>query len=333
TCRLGLRYRYSCSRSWRPPPSSSCAMSISAATRPEMTTATAEIASSAAGAVRYGSMARSRKRALRWSYFFLILFVIFFLMPPIYMFITSLKTSAEIGAVTNPWWVYHPTLQNYIDLLSQAQFLTFFKNSALVAVIVVAVTMVVSILAAFSLARMKFWGSGTLATGVFLTYLIPESLLFIPLFKIFAFIHDLTGIELINHWWVLIFLYPTLTVPFATWIMIGYFSSIPKELDEAALIDGAGYLQILTKIFIPVALPGIIAATIFTFTVSWANFLYPLAFTTSADQLVLPVGIVTTLIKGDVYNWGQIMTGALLGAAPPLIIYAFLMDYYIAGLT
>ena len=298
-----------------------------------MTTATAQIGASERGAVHYGSISRGRKRTLYWSYFFLILFVIFFLMPPIYMFITSLKTSAEIGAVTNPWWVYHPTLQNYIDLLSQAQFLTFFKNSALVAVIVVAVTMVVSILAAFSLARMKFWGSGTLATGVFLTYLIPESLLFIPLFKIFAFIHDLTGIELINHWWVLIFLYPTLTVPFATWIMIGYFSSIPKELDEAALIDGAGYLQILTRVFIPVALPGIIAATIFTFTVSWANFLYPLAFTTSADQLVLPVGIVTTLIKGDVYNWGQIMTGALLGAAPPLIIYAFLMDYYIAGLT
>jgi len=298
-----------------------------------MTTATAQIGTAARGAVRYSSIARGRKRTLYWSYFFLVLFVIFFLMPPIYMFITSLKTSAEIGAVTNPWWVYHPTLQNYIDLLSQAQFLTFFKNSALVAVCVVSVTMVVSILAAFSLARMKFWGSGMLATGVFLTYLIPESLLFIPLFKIFAFIHDVTGIELINHWWVLIFLYPTLTVPFATWIMIGYFSSIPKELDEAALIDGAGYLQILTKIFIPVALPGIIAATIFTFTVSWANFLYPLAFTTSADQLVLPVGIVTTLIKGDVYNWGQIMTGALLGAAPPLIIYAFLMDYYIAGLT
>jgi multiple sugar transport system permease protein len=298
-----------------------------------MTTATAQVGATQPGAVNYGSISRGRKRTLYWSYFFLILFVIFFLMPPVYMFITSLKTSAEIGAVTNPWWVYHPTLQNYIDLLSQAQFLTFFKNSALVAVIVVSVTMVVSILAAFSLARMKFWGSGMLATGVFLTYLIPESLLFIPLFKIFAFIHDLTGIELINHWWVLIFLYPTLTVPFATWIMIGYFASIPKELDEAALIDGAGYLQILTKIFIPVALPGIIAATIFTFTVSWANFLYPLAFTTSADQLVLPVGIVTTLIKGDVYNWGQIMTGALLGAAPPLIIYAFLMDYYIAGLT
>jgi multiple sugar transport system permease protein len=298
-----------------------------------MTTATAQVGAAQRSAVNYGSISRGRKRTLYWSYFFLILFVIFFLMPPVYMFITSLKTSAEIGAVTNPWWVYHPTLQNYTDLLSQAQFLTFFKNSALVAVCVVSVTMVVSILAAFSLARMKFWGSGMLATGVFLTYLIPESLLFIPLFKIFAMVHDYTGIELINHWWVLIFLYPTLTVPFCTWIMIGYFASIPKELDEAALIDGAGYLQILTRVFIPVALPGIIAATIFCFTVSWANFLYPLAFTTSEDQLVLPVGIVTTLIKGDVYNWGQIMTGALLGAAPPLIIYAFLMDYYIAGLT
>jgi multiple sugar transport system permease protein len=115
--------------------------------------------------------------------------------------------------------------------------------------------------------------------------------------------------------------------------MIGYFGSIPKELDEAALIDGAGYLQILTRIFIQVALPGIIAATIFAFTVSWAQFLYPLAFTTSADQLVLPVGIITTLVRGDVFTWGQIMTGALLGALPPLVIYAFLMDYYIAGLT
>jgi multiple sugar transport system permease protein len=297
---------------------------------------TATAAATTGGQVRltrHGSISRGRRRTLFWSYVFLTLFVIFFLTPPVYMFITSLKTSAEISAATNPWWVYHPTLSNYIELLTQNQYLTFFRNSAIVSVCVVSLTMVVSILAAFALARMRFWGSAALATGVFLTYLIPESLLFIPLFKTFAFIHDQTGIELINHWWVLIILYPTLTVPFATWIMIGYFSSIPKELDEAALIDGASYLQMLTRIFIPVALPGIIAATIFTFTVSWANFLYPLAFTTSADQLVLPVGIVTTLIRGDVYNWGQIMTGALLGAAPPLIIYAFLMDYYISGLT
>src|SRR4249920_2570732 len=283
--------------------------------------------------VKYGSMSRDRAWALRWSYFFLALFAIFSLVPPLYMLITSLKSSAEISAATNPWWVFHPTLDNYKELLGSNQFLRFFWNSALVSIFVVALTMLISVPAAFALSRMKFWGSATLATGVFLTYLIPDTLLFLPLFKMFAVISEYTGIELINKWYVLLFLYPTLTVPFCTWIMIGYFASIPKELDEAALIDGASYLQILTRVFIPVALPGIIAAMIFAFTVSWANFLYPLAFTTSEDQLVMPVFIVTSLIKGDVYNWGQIMTGALLGAAPPLIIYAFLMDYYIAGLT
>jgi multiple sugar transport system permease protein len=282
---------------------------------------------------KYGSMKQDREWALRWSYFFLTLFAIFFLLPPIYMFITSLKTSAEISAATNPWWVFHPTLSNYADLLTSNQFLIFFKNSALVSIFVVIITMLIAVPAAFALARMRFWGSTTLATGVFLTYLIPDTLLFIPLFKMFAVFNDLTGIQLLGKWWLMLIVYPTLTVPFCTWIMIGYFASIPKELDEAAIIDGATWTQTLIKIFIPVALPGIIAATIFAFTVSWAQFLYPLAFTTSADQLVLPVGIITTLIKGDVFNWGQIMTGALLGAAPPLILYAFLMDYYIAGLT
>ena len=279
------------------------------------------------------SISRDRRWALRWSYFFLTVFAVFFLMPPVYMLITSLKTSAEISAATNPWWVHHSTLANYVELLTSPQYLTYFRNSAVVSVVVVAVTMLISVPAAFALSRMRFWGSVALATGVFLTYLIPETLLFIPLFKMFAVINEYTGIELINRWWVLLLLYPTLTVPFCTWIMIGYFASIPRELDEAALIDGANYRQILMRVFIPVALPGLIAATIFAFTVSWAQFLYPLAFTTSADQLVLPVGIITSLIKGDVFNWGQVMTGALLGAAPPLIIYAFLMDYYIAGLT
>ena len=283
--------------------------------------------------VKYGSISRDRAWALRWSYFFLIMFAIFSLVPPLYLLITSLKSSAEISAATNPWWVFHPTLSNYAGLLTSNQFLTFFWNSAWVSIIVVTITMLISVPAAFALSRMRFWGSATLATGVFLTYLIPDTLLFLPLFKMFAAFGDWTGIQLINKWYVLLIVYPTLTVPFCTWIMIGYFASIPKELDEAALMDGANYRQILTRVFIPVALPGIIAAMIFCFTVSWANFLYPLAFTTSEDQLVMPVFIATSLIKGDVYNWGQIMTGALLGAAPPLIIYAFLMDYYIAGLT
>ena len=290
-------------------------------------------ATAAAAPVKYGSMSQNRKWALRWSYFFLVLFAIFFLTPPIYMLITSFKTSAEISAASNPWWVFAPTLDNYRELLGSGQFQRFFFNSAIVSIFVVTLTMLISIPAAFALSRMKFWGSTVLATGVFLTYLIPETLLFIPLFKMMAVFNEWTGIALLNKWWVLLILYPTLTVPFCTWIMIGYFASIPKELEEAALIDGAGWFQTLTRIFIPVALPGLIAATIFAFTVSWAQFLYPLAFTTSDSQLVLPVGIITSLIKGDVFNWGQIMAGALLGAAPPLIIYAFLMDYYIAGLT
>jgi multiple sugar transport system permease protein len=301
-----------------------------------MTATTAESYEARRGAAtrpRYGSISRDRKWALRWSYFFLVLFAIFFLTPPIYMFITSLKSSQEISAATNPWWVYSPTLSNYKELLGSPQYITYFRNSAIVSICVVTVTMLISIPAAFALSRMRFWGSTMLATGVFLTYLVPDSLLFIPLFKMFAVFNEWTGIQLINKWYVLLLVYPTLTVPFCTWILIGYFASIPKELDEAALMDGANYRQILLRVFIPVALPGLIAATIFAFTVSWAQFLYPLALTTSADQLVLPVGIITSLIKGDVFNWGQIMTGALLGAAPPLIIYAFLMDYYIAGLT
>ena len=275
-----------------------------------------------------GSLSRERRWAMWTAYASLILAAVIFLAPPVYMFITSLKGSAEVANMQgNPWMVRSPTLENYGALLGNRMFLRFFLNSAIVTVLVVAITMVISILAAFALARMRFFGSQALATGVFLTYLVPDTLLFIPLYQIVG------GLGLLNSIWGLVLVYPTLTVPFCTWIMIGYFASIPKELDEAALIDGASWLQTLTRIFIPVALPGLIAATIFAFTVSWAQFLYPLVFTTSVDQLVLPVGITTTLIKGDVFNWGQIMTGALLGAAPPLIIYAFLMDYYIAGLT
>jgi multiple sugar transport system permease protein len=203
----------------------------------------------------------------------------------------------------------------------------YYLNTVMVTVLVVIISMVISVMAAFSLARMGFWGSKTLATGVFLTYLVPASLLFIPLFQIVGWL------GLINNVWCLVLIYPTLAVPFCTWIMIGYFSSIPKELDEAALIDGAGYLQMLWRIFIPVAMPGIIAATIFAFTVSWGNFIYPLAYLYTSNQMVLTAGIISDLIRGDVFEWGKIMAANVLASLPPILIYAFLMDYYIAGLT
>ncbi len=280
-------------------------------------------------AVRGGSLRRNRRWALVTSYFFLILFALFFLTPPFYQLVTATKSSSEIShQASNPWLPsFHPTLENLNTLWNHTDFPIYLRNSAVVTVLVVAITMLIAVPAAFSLGRMKFWGSGVLATGVFLTYLVPESLLFIPLFKVVG------GLGLLNSYWALVLVYPTLTVPFCTWIMIGYFQSIPKELDEAALIDGAGHLQMLFKIFIPVALPGLIAATIFAFTVSWAEFVYPMAFIYSSNQLVLTAGTVTTLVKGDVYQWGMIMTAALIAAAPPLVIYAFLMDYYIAGLT
>ena len=287
------------------------------------------VANATAGSSGRTSLTRNRRWALIASYACLIVFVIFFLFPPYYMLITSLKTNKEIAELsTNPWIIEKGvTFQHYFSLLLDTGFPTYFLNTVIVTVCVVAITMVVSILAAYALSRLKFWGAGFLATGVFLTYLVPDSLLFIPLFEIVG------GLGLLDSYWVLVLVYPTLTVPFCTWIMIGYFSSIPKELDEAALIDGANHMQMLIKVFVPVALPGIIAAMIFAFTVSWASFLYPLAYIYTEDQMVLTVGTVTTLIKGDVFHWGGLMAGALLAAAPPVILYAFLMDYYIAGLT
>jgi len=311
--------------------------------------------------VSRGSIARSRRWALYTSYVFLLLFAVFFLTPPYYQLATATKTSEQISNQnTDPWlpalsssaqgmnpgganadkaslaqkrthsWLpaaVNGFLANLDDLWNGTDFPTYFRNSAIVTVCVVIITMLISVPAAFSLGRMKFWGSGILATGVFLTYLVPDSLLFIPLFKVVG------ALGLLNSYWGLVLVYPTLTVPFCTWIMIGYFQSIPRELDEAALIDGANHVQMLFKIFIPVALPGLIAATIFAFTVSWAEFVYPMAFIYSSSNLVLTAGTITSLVKADVYQWGMIMTAALVAAAPPLVIYAFLMDFYIAGLT
>jgi multiple sugar transport system permease protein len=278
--------------------------------------------------VRRTSLSAQRRWALWGSYAALTLFVIIFLVPPFYTLVTSLKSSAEIsGQQGSPWLVNHPTLENFVYLITYPAFRAFFFNTIMITIVVVAVTMVISVLAAFSLTRLGFRGSETLATGVFLTYLIPASLLFIPMFQIIG------ALGLINNVWSLALIYPTLSVPFCTWIMIGYFGSIPRELDEAALIDGAGYMTILLRIFIPVAMPGIIAAMIFAFTVSWGQFLYPMAYLYTSNQMVLTVGIVSDLIRGDVFQWGKIMAACVIAAAPPVVIYAFLMDYYISGLT
>jgi multiple sugar transport system permease protein len=274
--------------------------------------------------------ARTRRGVtLLVCYGIILLFMLFFLFPPYWMAITSLKTNQEIEGLKGIPLIIQEgaTLQHYRDLLAKTDFLVYFKNSVLVTLPTVLLSMAISVLAAYALSRLGFAGASLIGTAVFLVYLVPDSLLFIPLFKIMG------TIGLLNSKWSLVLVYPTLIVPFATWLLIGYFASIPKELDEAALVDGAGHLQLLFRIFLPVAVPGLIAATIFAFTVSWSGFLYPLAFIFSSDQQVLTAGTVTSLIKGDVYHWGGLMAGALLACLPPVILYVFLMDYYISGLT
>ena len=249
--------------------------------------------------------------------------VYLFLIGPLVIIVFSAFNDSEF--LDFPPQTY--SLRWFYRIFESEMFISAFQNSLLLSFFGALGALLIGLPAAYSLSRLRFWGSGVLATGIFLTYLVPDTLLFIPLFKIVGWL------GLLNSYWVLVLVYPTLSVPFCTWLMIGYFSSIPKEIDEAALIDGANHMQMLLKVFIPVAMPGLIAATIFAFTVSWAGFLYPLAFIYSESEMVLTVGTVTTLIKGDVFHWGGLMAGALLAAAPPVIVYAFLMDYYIAGLT
>jgi len=273
---------------------------------------------------------RSRRNVtLLVCYGLIALFMIFFLFPPYWMAITSFKTNQEIEGLKGiPFFIQEgATLRHYRDLFAKTDFLIYFQNSVMVTIPVVLLSMVISVLAAYSLSRLGFAGAGVIGTAVFLVYLVPDSLLFIPLFKIVGWL------GLLNSKWVLVLVYPAAIVPFCTWLLIGYFASIPKELDEAALVDGANHSQMLLRIFLPVAVPGLIAATIFAFTVSWSGFLIPLAFLFSSDQQVLTTGTVTSLIKGDVYHWGGLMAGALLACLPPVLLYVFLMDYYISGLT
>jgi multiple sugar transport system permease protein len=275
------------------------------------------------------SLARQRKRKITYSYLALIPFLVFFLFPLYWMLITSFKPDTEISSLKGIPLIINsaPTLTHYKYILFETRYVRWFWNTLQISAVVTVITMVISILGAYAISRLRFFGSRYFGVGVFCTYLVPPALLFIPFYKVVGIL------GLLNSKWCLLFLYPTLTVPFCTWILIGYFTAIPKALDEAAFVDGATYIQMLTRVFLPVAAPGLIAATLFAFTVSWAQFLYPLAFLYRDEEKVLTNGIYTTLIRGDVYFWGELMSGALLASVPVVVLFAFLMDYYIAGLT
>jgi len=256
------------------------------------------------------------------------LFLVLALFPFYWMAVTSLKPNAELyNRRVMPLVVYHPTLKHYVDLLTQTSFLTWTWNTMLVAVVSTAISLVFGVMLAYPLARMRFAGAGLIAMTVAAVYLVPQPLLFIPLADV------INRLDLGNTLTAVILTYPTMLVPFCAWLLLGYFKTVPKELEEAARIDGASRLQTMRRIFLPLCTPGFISAGIFAFTLSQNEFLYALIFLTKSSVRTVPVGVIAELIRGDVFYWGQLMAGALLGSIPVAIIYSFFVEHYVAGLT
>ena len=255
-------------------------------------------------------------------------FLIVTLFPFLWMFITSIKPNAELYNVRmNPLYVLHPTLEHFRYLMRETIFLTWAYNTLYVSILSTAISLITGIMAGYALSRLRFRGAGGIAVGIFVTYLVPPTLLFIPLADV------VRTFGLLDSRWSLILTYPTFLIPFSTWLLMGYFKTIPRELEECAMIDGATRLQAMVKIVLPLALPGILSAGIFAFTLSWNEFIYALVFLSSTEIKTIPVGVVSELIRGDVFYWGPLMADALLGSVPVAIIYSFFVEYYVAGLT
>ncbi len=255
-------------------------------------------------------------------------FLVIALLPFYWMAIASLKPNSELyNPKINSLIVYHPTLKHYVDLLTQTSFLTWTWNTMIVAVIATAISLVLGVMLAYPLARMRFAGASLMAMTVAAVYLVPQPLLFLPLADIINQLH------LGNTLTSVILTYPTMLIPFCAWLLLGYFKTVPKDLEEAARIDGASRLQTMRRIFLPLCTPGFISAGIFAFTLSQNEFLYALIFLTKTSVRTVPVGVISELIRGDVFYWGQLMAGALLGSIPVAIIYSFFVEHYVAGLT
>ncbi len=256
-------------------------------------------------------------------------FVVVLLFPFYWMAITTFKSNEELYDYKNfnPFWVSSPTLANINKLLFQTDYPSWLVTTMTVAVVATALSLFASVLAAYAIQRLRFKGSQWVGLAIYLAYLVPPSILFIPLATM------VFQLGLFDSPLALILTYPTFLVPFCTWLLIGYFKSIPYELEECALIDGATRLQILWRITLPLAVPGLISAGIFAFTLSWNEFIYALAFIQSAEKKTVPVAVLTQLVEGDVYHWGSLMAGALLGSIPVAIFYSFFVEYYVSSLT
>jgi multiple sugar transport system permease protein len=248
------------------------------------------------------------------------------------MAITAFRPDSELYATWRqpnaaPLWTLHPTLEHFYGLMKTTAFPTWLWNTMAIALVATGISLVCGMFAGYALARLKFRGSEFLGTAIFITYLVPQTLLFIPLADI---VRDL---QLGNTPWALMLTYPTFLIPFCTWLLMGYFKTIPKELEECARIDGATRFGAMMRIIFPVAIPGILSAGIFAFTLSWNEFIYALTFVSSSEVKTLPVGVVTELVQGDVYQWGPLMAGALFGSLPVAFVYSFFVEYYVSGMT
>ena len=258
----------------------------------------------------------------------LAFFTLFTIFPFIWMAVTSFREVAEMYVTgVNPFAIQRFTLENYRLLLTETKFLRWMLNSTIVAVTASAIALVIGVIASYSIGRLRFKGGGLAALAVFATYLIPPALLFIPLNVV------INRLKLANTLWALIVVYLTFLVPFIAWLLSSYFKGLPWDLADAARIDGASRLQAMILVDLPLVLPGVVSVFFFAFTMSWSEYLYAVTMVRSASKLPVAVGVVNALQVGDVFFWGQLMAGALLGSIPVVIIYSFLMDYYLAGLT
>ncbi|WP_420963164.1 carbohydrate ABC transporter permease [Brucella sp. IR073] len=259
----------------------------------------------------------------------LAVFVFVLLFPFYWMAITAVKPNSQLTDYSNysPFWVVGPTLDHIKYLLFETSYPGWLLNTMVVAVSATFLSLAASVFAAYAIERIRFTGARAVGLLIFLAYLVPPSILFIPL-AVLVFNFGIYDTKL-----ALIFTYPTFLIPFCTWLLMGYFRSIPFELEESALVDGASRWQILIKIILPLAVPGLISAGIFAFTLSWNEFIYALTFIQSSENKTIPVGVLTELVRGDVFEWGSLMAGALFGSLPVVLLYSFFVDYYVSSMT
>ena len=274
-----------------------------------------------------------RRRKEAYNYLALLPFVAFALFPLYIIMITSVKSDQEISNLSNsPFWAMGLTGDHYLYLAEKTAFFeNWLVNTIIVCVVSTAISVTIGILAAYALARLRFRGVEFFGIAVFITYLVPQPLLFIPLIDVINFVDDIVPIR--DTYWSLILTYPTFLTPFVIWLLLGYFKTIPVEVEECAYLDGCSRLGALFRVVLPMAMPGIICAILFSFTLSWNEFLYSLVFIQAQDAKTIGVGVFTELIRGDVYYWGSLMAACFAGTVPIVVLYAFFMDYYVSGLT